>query len=135
MDNDKLFYIKRLVGLPYEKLDIKNRHVYINDKMIDSTVHPFEFIYSMDLHEELPQHRTVFSLATQATIQDFQIPPNHYYALGDNTVSSLRFSIMGIIAWKNIFRDSFVYLLAFSHKLTVKFAHTGLDGLFNEFAQ
>ena len=52
--NDKLFYIKRLVGLPNEKLDIKNRHVYINDKIIDSTVHPFEFIYSMDLYDQHP---------------------------------------------------------------------------------
>ena len=110
MDNDKLFYIKRLVGLPYEKLDIKNRHVYINDKMIDSTVHPFEFIYSMDLHDELPPAQNSLFSGHSGTIHDFQIPPNHYYALGDNTVSSLDSRSWGSLPGKNIFgTPSFIY--------------------------
>ena len=110
MDNDKLFYIKRLVGLPYEKLDIKNRHVYINDKMIDSTVHPFEFIYSMDLNDELPPAQNSLFSGHIGTIHDFQIPPNHYYALGDNTVSSLDSRSWGSLPGKNIFgTPSFIY--------------------------
>ena len=137
MKNDKLFYIKRLVGLPNEKLDIKNRHVYINDNIIDSTVHPFEFIYSMDLNdqhpndpddlkpparehlhdEHPPEQNSRFSghLGLGYHIQNVHIPSNQYYALGDNTVSSEDSRSWGTLPGKNIFgTPSFIYWPFFS---------------------
>ena len=127
--NDKLFYIKRLVGLPNEKLDIKNRHVHINDKMIDSTVHPFEFIYSMDLidshpndpdelkpptrehlHDEHPPVQNSHYSGHTGYVDNFQIPPNRYYALGDNTDNSEDSRIWKSLPGKNIFgTPSFIY--------------------------
>lgn len=138
--NDKLFYIKRLVGLPNEKLDIKNRHVYINDKIIDSTVHPFEFIYSMDLYDQHPndpdnlnpparehlhdEHPPVQDSRFSGhqgfghpikNVQNVQIPSNQYYALGDNTFSSEDSRSWGTLPGKNIFgTPSFIYWPFFS---------------------
>ena len=108
------FYIKRLVGLPNEKLTIStNFHVSINDRELNSTVHPFEFIYSFDLigpitestdsqysgHEPKPYTNTITN-----------IPPNRYYALGDNTRSSSDSRDWGTLPGKNIFgTPSFIY--------------------------
>jgi len=108
------FYIKRLVGLPNEKLTIStNFHVSINDRELNSTVHPFEFIYSFDLigpitkstdsqysgHQPKPYTNTITN-----------IPPNRYYALGDNTSSSSDSRDWGTLPGKNIFgTPSFIY--------------------------
>jgi len=133
--NDKLFYIKRLIGLPNEKLDIQNRHVFINDNMLDSTDHPFEFIYSMDLHdkdpkmlhdEHPPAQNSRFSghLARGSFIKNVQIPNNRYYALGDNTVSSEDSRIWGTLPGKNIFgTPSFIYWPFFSQPKRVIHPH------------
>jgi signal peptidase I len=54
IDND-LFYIKRLAGLPNEKIRIgDDRHLVINDKRLDASDHPFELVYSFDVAEEIP---------------------------------------------------------------------------------
>ena len=54
IEND-LFYIKRLAGLPNEKIRIgDDRHLVINDKRLDASDHPFELLYSFDVAEEIP---------------------------------------------------------------------------------
>jgi signal peptidase I len=52
IDQD-LFYIKRLVGLPGETLQIDDdRHLIINGDRLDATDHPFELVYSFDVGKE-----------------------------------------------------------------------------------
>ena len=64
----------------------------------------------MDLHDELPPAQNSLFSGHSGTIHDFQIPPNHYYALGDNTVSSLDSRSWGSLPGKNIFgTPSFIY--------------------------
>ena len=49
-----LFYIKRLVGLPNEKIQIgDDRHLIINNERLDASDHPFELVYSFDVAEEI----------------------------------------------------------------------------------
>lgn len=61
--NDKLL-IKRIIGLPGEKLDIIDEKVYINDVMLDET-------YTMDG-------------TTYGDITDLVIPDGKYFCMGDN---------------------------------------------------
>jgi signal peptidase I len=65
-------YIKRVIGLPNEKIEIKNNQVYINDKLLDQ---PFEKIVDENDHKK-----------------DFPaivIPENEYFLVGDNRPNSL----------------------------------------------
>jgi len=150
IQND-LFYIKRLAGLPNEKIRIgDDRHLVINDKRLDASDHPFELLYSFDVAEEIPLaqdsrfsghvNQKVFqqvlderrkTVARQNGVDpsriqmsyagnispnfmngshEFQIPPNRYLALGDNTVSSKDSRDWGSLPAKNIFgKASFIY--------------------------
>lgn len=61
--NDKLL-IKRIIGLPGEKIDIIDEKVYINDVMLDET-------YTMDG-------------TTYGNVTDLVIPDGMYFCMGDN---------------------------------------------------
>jgi len=61
---DKLF-IKRVIGLPGEKISIENGDVYINNKKLEEPYLEKNF----KSHEDLPQ---------------ILIPQNYYYVLGDH---------------------------------------------------
>jgi signal peptidase I len=65
-------FVKRIIGLPKEKLEIKDNKVYINDKLLDE---PFEKIVDdEDRMKSFPA---------------FIIPDNGYFVLGDNRPNSL----------------------------------------------
>lgn len=64
-------YLSRVIGLPNEKIEIKEGKVYINGKLLDE---PFEKVLSED------DLRDNFS----ATV----IPENEYFILGDNRPQS-----------------------------------------------
>jgi len=72
--NPKLFFIKRIIGLPGEKIEIRNEKVYIfNDKNPNG----------MELAENyLPEN-----LPTNGNV-DYKIKKNEYYVMGDNRMHS-----------------------------------------------
>ncbi|MCP2605016.1 signal peptidase I [Candidatus Aminicenantes bacterium AH-873-B07] len=59
------FFIKRVIGLPGEKISIKNGNVYINNKRLEEPYLKKDF----KSHENLPQ---------------ILIPQDYYYVLGDH---------------------------------------------------
>ena len=125
-----LFYIKRLVGLPEEVIQIgDDRHLIINKKRLEAYNHPFELVYSFDLEEEIPppQDSRFSGHVNQRVFQqfyptgsissefidgydEFKVPPNRYLAFGDNTLNSLDSRSWGSLPGKNIFgKASFIY--------------------------
>lgn len=60
--------IKRVIGLPGEKVEFKNNKLYINDKLIEE---PFEHTSTDDF------------------ILDGKVPENHYFVVGDNRLESV----------------------------------------------
>lgn len=65
-DNEKIYYVKRIIGLPGETVDIIDGHVYI-----DGSETPLEEDYIREpMIPEPPMH--------------FEVPENCYFMLGDN---------------------------------------------------
>ena len=65
-DNEKIYYVKRVVGLPGETVDIYDGHVYLN-----GSEEPFEEPYLREpMIPEEPMH--------------FEVPEGCYLMLGDN---------------------------------------------------
>ncbi len=68
-DNEKLLYVKRIIGLPNEKIEIKDGKVYINDakKPLDEP-----FVNGTALGDYGP----------------YKVPENCYFMMGDNRNNS-----------------------------------------------
>jgi signal peptidase I len=120
------FYIKRLVGLGGECIQIGNdRHLIIDGRHLSASTAHFENVYSFD-PKQPPEESQYSGHLNQLVADQYQkgrlapkfpdestkhdIPPDHYMVMGDNTVNSLDSRSWGeFSASKVIGKSYFVY--------------------------
>ncbi|MCM8796022.1 MAG: signal peptidase I [Candidatus Omnitrophica bacterium] len=86
--NPKKYFIKRLVALPGESLEIKNGTLYINDKPLLEPIFSCRYYYN----------RGEFAKEDDKVI----VPQDSYFVLGDNSASSQDSRYWGFVPYKNI---------------------------------
>ncbi|CAN5459260.1 N/A [soil metagenome] len=69
---ENITFIKRIIGLPNEKIEIRDNKVYVNDRLLEE---PFEKI--IDVNDNMVNFPAV------------TIPENEYFLLGDNRPRSM----------------------------------------------
>jgi signal peptidase I len=75
-------FIKRVVGLPGETVEVKERKIYINGTPVDDPhAHYLLPASSADYHE-------VTSYDVRERYGPVTVPPNHYFMMGDNRDNS-----------------------------------------------
>lgn len=113
--NPNIFYIKRLIGLPNDTIQIKESNLYINNKLIEKnylgeytdTKYNIQLKeYKEKLNQELEYnilHDKIYVQEANDTIE-YKVPEGHYFFLGDNRDNSLdsRFLETGFVPYKNI---------------------------------
>lgn len=77
--NQKEFFIKRVIGLPGESLKLIDGYVYIYN-----TTHP----EGIKLDETYLNKENLGNTFATGGIDQFKIPENHYFVLGDNRIHS-----------------------------------------------
>lgn len=67
-DDEKILYIKRVIGMPGDTVVVENGGVYVNDELLDE---PY------------------LSVVTEGEFGPFVVPEDHYFMMGDNRNNSL----------------------------------------------
>lgn len=101
-DNERL--IKRVIGLPGEKVEVKNGDLYINDK----------------LHKEDYLNETTMDFNFADLGLDNIIPENYYFVMGDNRDESKDSRLIGFISKDVIIGKTSFALYPFSKLGSVK---------------
>jgi signal peptidase I len=121
------FYIKRLVGLPGEKISIGNdRHLRINGQRLDASTPHFENVYGFD--PDQPPRDSQYSGHVNGTVSQeynlslgvpplfpdeetvYEVPTNSCMPMGDNTCNSSDSRFWGAIPENYVIGKSlFVY--------------------------
>lgn len=86
LEINKMSYIKRVVALPGEHVEIKNGKIYINEELLDE---PY-------LQEK------VVTEAKNSSLVDFIVPEGHIFAVGDNRGQSMDCREFGCIPIEKI---------------------------------
>lgn len=103
-------YIKRLVGLPGDRVEVREKRVYINGEMLPTSI---DGLYEGHDHsgarigiERLGsvEHRVLYWEGRDGTDGEFSVPAGHYFFMGDNRDNSRdsRFPEVGYVPEGNL---------------------------------
>jgi signal peptidase I len=102
-------FVKRAIGVPGDRIRIINKEVYLNGVKVDEpyTYHKTDYIDSY--RDNFPGDPNVhveqgaYDMLTQHAMNgEVVVPPNSYFALGDNRDSSLDSRFWGFVPRENI---------------------------------
>lgn len=112
--NPKVNYIKRVIGLPGDKITYKNKILYVNGVKANQTfVSEKWFPHSELLREQLGDvsHSVYHDVASPATDVEVVVPANKYFMMGDNRDNSSDSRVWGFVPETNIVGKAFAVWL------------------------
>lgn len=113
-ENPKINYIKRVIGLPGDKITYKNKTLYINGVKADQTfVSEKWFPHSELLQEKLGavSHSIYRDVAVAAIDVEVVVPAGKYFMMGDNRDNSNDSRYWGFVPEANIVGKAFAVWL------------------------
>lgn len=88
-------FVKRLVGMPGERIEIKGGKIYINDKVLEDAPFADHYYYNRNDWEYAKEGQVI------------QVPAGQYFALGDNSAQSSDSRNWGFVPAKNLVGKAF----------------------------
>jgi signal peptidase I len=76
-------FIKRVIGLPGETLEVREKKVYINGQPLDEP-----YVHYLDASSSPPELREVTSSDVRERYGPVTVPPDQYFMMGDNRDNS-----------------------------------------------
>ncbi len=127
-EDNKTDYIKRLIGLPGDKLKLESNEIYINDKKIEREFvqnENYKLFNVQKIKEKLPNQKSyeVYEFEKSLSVyntDDFSevtIPDDSFFVLGDNRDNSQDSRYIGFIPKKNLVGRAEIVFLSFDTEI------------------
>ncbi|MEE8634835.1 MAG: signal peptidase I, partial [Acidiferrobacterales bacterium] len=117
-EDPSINYIKRVVGLPGDRIVYKDKKVYVNGKlMVQRDPRPYgltessrRIVEALEVTEQLGNvvHDILITDRTNHRAMTFIVPDNHYFVMGDNRDRSNDSRYWGYVPDKNLVGKAFL---------------------------
>ncbi len=112
--SNKVDFIKRVIGIPGDKVQMKNGRLYINGQMLERrligqemhTTEQGQMLYTRYI-ETMPNglEHPIFELGDNMQYDEtpeYTVPENHYFMMGDNRDNSSDSRYFGFVPYENL---------------------------------
>jgi signal peptidase I len=108
-------YVKRVMGIPGDRIKVVNKDVYLNGRKLDEPYKQHIFPNVEPYRDNFPSEpfgpvseRGLEMLAKHVSGGELVVPPDNYFAMGDNRDNSLDSRYWGFVPRENIIGKPFV---------------------------
>ena len=133
--NEKINFIKRIIGLPGDRISYKNKTIFVNNfeyKKISTVEHDYLSEFSrpeIDIFFENNTKKIYSTLndnMSPSNDEKFIVPEGKYFVMGDNRDHSSDSRYWGFVPEKNLVGRAFLIWLSFdSNKFSIKLDRIG----------
>ena len=108
--NPKENYVKRVIGVPGDRIHLSNQELYLNGRKMTEPYVVHKLPYPNEYRDNFPlappdglvMERGMEMLQTNVHNGELVVPPNNFYAMGDNRDNSLDSRYWGLVPQENI---------------------------------